>query len=574
MWHNPGTARRPRGIPGMPRRPVGVHAAGWGRGHRGASDARRGGRSGQPLGCRGRPRRGHWRRGEPQPRQPLRNDATDQPALVEVASERARRAAAVTGRATARAGKAAGRATAGASKATAKGVVVGAKFMGRGAKAGTERFRLFARSEGAAESGLSRVTEMQVLASAGDAAFTVALASTILALPLGQARGQVALFLVTTMAPFVVLAPLVGPLLDRWRHGRRWAIGTTLALRAFLSWVLAGVVADGSPWLLPLALLCLMATRAYAVALSAGIPLVRPDAISLVTANSRQSVATLMGMLLGAAVAAPIGRFGAPWSLRVAFLIYIGATVLAIRLPAAVDSQRTPPPDVATESPPAEPPSAEPPAAETPATEPSSAEGAGQGRRARARELRRLLPAAVRAALATASGAKALSGFVTLFLSFLLWDQPLPGISSVLALGLVVAAAGVGNALGSFAGNRIGDRSPTVIASAGLLAAIAVGALVTAYYSVPTLILLGLVSGAFGQLAKLCLDALIQDATDDETRAQVFSWSETRLQAAWVGGGALGIAMPLIARLGFGAVTAMLVGVLVAGIVIRSRSGT
>ena len=529
---------------------------------------------GSRLGAAAGPGAGTGAAGEPQPRQPLRNDATDQPALVEVASERARRAAAVTGRATARAGKAAGRATAGASKATAKGVVVGAKFMGRGAKAGTERFRLFARSEGAAESGLSRVTEMQVLASAGDAAFTVALASTILALPLGQARGQVALFLVTTMAPFVVLAPLVGPLLDRWRHGRRWAIGTTLALRAFLSWVLAGVVADGSPWLLPLALLCLMATRAYAVALSAGIPLVRPDAISLVTANSRQSVATLMGMLLGAAVAAPIGRFGAPWSLRVAFLIYIGATVLAIRLPAAVDSQRMPPPDVATESPPAEPPSAEPPAAETPATEPSSAEGAGQGRRARARELRRLLPAAVRAALATASGAKALSGFVTLFLSFLLWDQPLPGISSVLALGLVVAAAGVGNALGSFAGNRIGDRSPTVIASAGLLAAIAVGALVTAYYSVPTLILLGLVSGAFGQLAKLCLDALIQDATDDETRAQVFSWSETRLQAAWVGGGALGIAMPLIARLGFGAVTAMLVGVLVAGIVIRSRSGT
>ena len=55
-------------------------------------------------------------------------------------------------------------------------------------------------------------------------------------------------------------------------------------------------------------------------------------------------------------------------------------------------------------------------------------------------------------------------------------------------------------------------------------------------------------------------------------RQPVFSWSETRLQAAWVGGGALGIALPLIARLGFGAVTAMLVGVLVAGIVIRTRS--
>lgn len=496
-----------------------------------------------------------------------RAGATDQPALIDVAAERARRAAAATGRATARAGRVAGHATAVTSKATAKGVVAGAKLVGRGAKVGTGKFQGFARSQGADASGLSRVTEMQVLASAGDAAFTVSLASTILALPLGQARGQVALFLITTMAPFVVLAPLVGPLLDRWRHGRRWAIGSTLALRAFLSWVLAGVVADGSPWLLPLALLCLMATRAYAVALSAGIPLVRPDAITLVVANSRQSVATLIGMVLGAAVAAPVGRLGAPWSLRVAFVIYVVATVLAIRLPAAVDSARETPGAYAASPPPdssADPPSAD--ASADPMIEPTPS------RRERARELRRSLPAPVRAALTTASGAKVLSGFVTLFLSFLLWDQPLPGVSSVLALGLVGVAAGAGNGLGSFIGNRIGDRSPTVIASAALLVAIAAGLLVTLAYSLPTVVLLGLVSGAFGQLAKLCLDALIQDDTADSLRAQAFSWSETRLQAAWVGGGALGIAMPLVARLGFGVVTAVLVGVLVAGVVIRRRA--
>ena len=506
-----------------------------------------------------------------------RAGATDQPALIDVAAERARRAAAATGRATARAGRVAGHATAVTSKATAKGVVAGAKLVGRGAKVGTGKFQGFARSQGADASGLSRVTEMQVLASAGDAAFTVSLASTILALPLGQARGQVALFLITTMAPFVVLAPLVGPLLDRWRHGRRWAIGSTLALRAFLSWVLAGVVADGSPWLLPLALLCLMATRAYAVALSAGIPLVRPDAITLVVANSRQSVATLIGMVLGAAVAAPVGRFGAPWSLRVAFVIYVVATVLAIRLPAAVDSARetpspyaaSPPPDSSADPQPADPQPADPPPADPsadPMIEPTPS------RRERARELRRSLPAPVRAALTTASGAKVLSGFVTLFLSFLLWDQPLPGVSSVLALGLVGVAAGAGNGLGSFIGNRIGDRSPTVIASAALLVAIAAVLLVTLAYSLPTVVLLGLVSGAFGQLAKLCLDALIQDDTADSLRAQAFSWSETRLQAAWVGGGALGIAMPLVARLGFGVVTAVLVGVLVAGVVLRRRT--
>ncbi len=537
------------------------------------------------------------------PRQPLKNSPTDQPALVELAAARARRAATATGRATTRAGRAAGRATATTSRIAAKGVTTGARLVGRGATAGTQRFRGFARSQGAAESGLSRVTEMQVLASAGDAAFTVSLASTILALPIGQARGQVALFLVTTMAPFVLLAPLVGPLLDRWRHGRRWAIGTTLALRAFLSWVLAGALSDGSAWVLPLALLCLMATRAYAVALSAGIPLVRPDAITLVVANSRQSVATLIGMVLGAAVAAPIGRLGAPWSLRVAFAIYVVATVLAIRLPAAVDSQREAPTGYAgpsatdpTEpapaglsgpsvtdlpaSPPADPPigkldPADPTGSDSvPSTNagPAPAAQARHGRRERARALRMSLPAPVRAGLTTASGAKALSGFVTLFLSFLLWDQPLPGVSSVLALGLVGVAAGVGNGLGSLVGNRIGDRSPTVIASAALLVAIAALALVTFVYALPTLVLLGLVSGAFGQLAKLCLDALIQTATVDSVRAQVFSWSETRLQAAWVGGGALGIAMPLVARWGFGVVSAVLVGVLVAGVAIRSRA--
>ena len=47
--------------------------------------------------------------------------------------------------------------------------------------------------------------------------------------PTDEARGRVALFLVLTMAPFVLLAPLIGPLLDRFRHGRRWALGTTLA---------------------------------------------------------------------------------------------------------------------------------------------------------------------------------------------------------------------------------------------------------------------------------------------------------------------------------------------------------
>ena len=64
-------------------------------------------------------------------------------------------------------------------------------------------------------------------------------------------------------------------------------------------------------------------------------------------------------------------------------------------------------------------------------------------------------------------------------------------------------------------------------------------ALLTAvFYSLPTLVLLGLATGLFGQLAKLSLDALIQRDVDDDVRARVFSWSETILQAFWVVGGA------------------------------------
>lgn len=434
-------------------------------------------------------------------------------------------------------------------QAAGRGGLAGGRTVARRAGGGIHRFRNFTRSGGADESGLARVTEMQVLASAGDAAFTVSLASTVLALPIGQARGQVAIFLLTTMAPFVLLAPMVGPLLDRWRHGRRWAIGVTLAARAFLSWALAGVLADGSPWLLPLALLCLIAARTYAVALSAGIPLVRPASITLVTANSRQSIGTLVGMLVGVLLAAPVSRIGPEWSLRLAFVMYVTATVQAIRLPPTVDS----PPATHPGLPPASP---------------------ARPTRRRWRGVLRAgpLPPAVNAALVTAAGAKALSGFVTLFLGFLLWDQPLEGISSVLTLGLVVLTAGVGNGLGSLTGNRLGPRSPTVVAVTALVAATAVTVVTVVQYSLWTLLALGAVSGMFGQLAKLCLDALIQQLTPAGQHSRIFSWSETRLQAAWVAGGGLGIVMPLNATVGFAAMAATLVGVLIAAQLIRARA--
>jgi xanthine/uracil permease len=95
-------------------------------------------------------------------------------------------------------------------------------------------------------------------------------------------------------------------------------------------------------------------------------------------------------------------------------------------------------------------------------------------------------------------------------------------------------------------------------------------ALLTAvFYSLPTLVLLGLATGLFGQLAKLSLDALIQRDVDDHVRARVFSWCETILQAFWVVGGAIGITLPLLPVLGFAIVTAVVV--LACLVALRSR---
>ena len=148
-------------------------------------------------------------------------------------------------------------------------------------------------------------------------------------------------------------------------------------------------------------------------------------------------------------------------------------------------------------------------------------------------------------------------------------EHPLPGWSGPAVLAMVAGAAGVGNALGSVIGNRRRSPAPerlaTVVAGVAVLAAL----LTAVFYSLPTLVLLGLATGLFGQLAKLSLDALIQRDVDDHVRARVFSWSETILQAFWVVGGAIGITLPLLPVLGFAIVTAVVV--LACLVALRSR---
>ncbi|MEV8374719.1 MFS transporter [Kribbella sp. NPDC056861] len=396
---------------------------------------------------------------------------------------------------------------------------------GRAGKATGRRIQGLTGAQGARESGLSRLIELGFVNAAGDTAFAVSLAGTVFfAVPSSQARDRVALFLLLTMAPFALMAPLIGPVLDRFRHGRRWAIGATLGLRGFLVWSLAASIHNSSAWLYPAALGCLVASKAYGVTRASAVPRLLPKEIDLVTANSRISLAGVAGATVGAGIAGAFAAIGPQWSLRWAAVVYTVGLILAIRLPSRVDS-------------------------------PAGEEMTGTaGREAR----RRAITAAVSRGIRCNLGLRFVSGFLTMYLAFLLRDKPISGIDGALAAGAVIAAAGIGNSLGTLTGSLLKARKPEKVVLVVLLADAIVAVAVAVFYGFPLLIVLGLVAGLCSSLGKLSLDAMIQRDVPETVRTSVFARSETVLQLSWVIGGGCGILLPLIPRLGFGFLAAVL----------------
>ncbi|MEU5359949.1 MFS transporter [Streptomyces albidoflavus] len=423
--------------------------------------------------------------------------------------------------------------------------------------------RKVTHAQGAGESGLGRLIELHGVNGAGDVMITVALASTVFfSVPTDEARGRVALYLAVTMLPFTLLAPVVGPLLDRLPHGRRAAMAGSMLARAVLALVLSGAVATGSLEMYPAALGVLVASKAYGVVRSAVVPRLLPQGFSLVKANSRVT----LGGLLATGVAAPVGAglqmIGPGWPLYGACLLFLGGAFLSFRLPpkvdsargerrallaadeqhlaAAVDARWDP---VTTDD-------------KTDSTDNKEEEKDRDGERGKGKERRRKGPGlrtvgpAVTHALAANACVRCQSGFLIFFLAFLLREHPLTGQSAAVSLAVVGVAAGAGNALGTAVGAWLRARAPEVIivTVVGALVAVAVSAAV--FFGAAVVAVLGAVAGFTQALAKLSLDALIQRDVPELVRTSAFARSETLLQMAWVVGGAIGIALPLRGPLG------------------------
>ena len=135
-------------------------------------------------------------------------------------------------------------------------------------------------------SPFSKLALAHAIGVSGDIFVTVALADSIFfSADPGAARPKVLLYLFFTMAPFAIVAPVLGPFIDRSRGGRRLLFMASCAGRALLCLFMAANIKGLA--LYPLAFGSLVLSKGQGIAKSALVPAVVDDESELVRANSR-----------------------------------------------------------------------------------------------------------------------------------------------------------------------------------------------------------------------------------------------------------------------------------------------
>ncbi|WP_103384227.1 MFS transporter [Pseudonocardia dioxanivorans] len=380
------------------------------------------------------------------------------------------------------------------------------------AERGVRTFHRAATADGADRSGLTALTYATMMTYAVDAAVTVALANTLFfAAASAESKSNVALYLAITVAPFAVVAPVIGPLLDRLQRGRRAALAVSFAGRAVLAVVMA---LNYENWLLyPAALGTMVLSKSYMVLKAAVTPRVLPETITLTTTNSRLTTFGLVaGGVFGGVAGGVAWMFGSSGALYYTAALAVVGVWLCVRIPRWVEVT----------------------AGEVPAA-----------LRTTRRGKRRPMGRGVVTALWGNASIRILTGFLALFVAFVVKEQTEHDPSRQLFLiGIVGAAAGIGGFVGNAAGARSAfGHADTVVVSCigGVVCSTVVAAIIP---GIMTAAIVGLVGSTASALSKVCLDAVVQRDLPEESRASAFGRSETVLQLAWVFGGALGVLLP------------------------------
>lgn len=352
-----------------------------------------------------------------------------------------------------------------------------------------------------------RLLGVNAASTAADTLVAIALAGTLFfSVPAAEARANVALYLLVTLAPFAVLAPALGSILARVPTAYRHGLIVSGAMRAVVALVLAPEV--DSFWLFPLTFLLLVLSRLFAISRASLLPVALDRPESLVSANATLAQT---GVVAGA-LAAPIGIGAAqllgPWS------VLVLAAVAAAASAAAAAALPTPP---------------------------------AVPQRRSAPSLRRVVrgagvPARVRYAQLATAGVRLLNGFLLLLLAFAFRESS----AGLLDFGAILAAAGAGYFIAAIASpwleRRLREEPMVVVA----LAVEAAAAFIAAErFGIGVAAALATAAGTAWGTAKFAFDGLLQSSLPPDARGIAFTRSETVFAIAWVVGALIPVGLPV-----------------------------
>jgi MFS family permease len=330
---------------------------------------------------------------------------------------------------------------------------------------------------------------------------TVSLAGTLFfEVGAKQARPNVILYLLFTMAPFAIVAPIIGPYLDRTRGGRRALIAASMVGRAGLCALMA--THTKSYALYPLAFGSLVLSKGQTVAKSALVPAVVSDQKDLVRANSRLALIAVVGGAIAAPFATSILRLlGSPWVLRLGGVIFLFGTLAAFGIPRAKQV----------------------------------------GKQETVDERQQLhIPSIVVAG--TAMGLmRGVVGFFTFFAAFALKKAGEPAY----IYGVVIIASAVGGLIGVVLAPMLRKKTREEWVLAGALLVPTVPLVYAARnYGRISLMFAAAAVAASAACGRLAFDSLLQRDGADAARGRAFARYETRFQLTWVIGGVIAVLYP------------------------------
>lgn len=179
---------------------------------------------------------------------------------------------------------------------------------------------------------LSRVHALQ---ASGNAAIAVALANSLFfSIDPTAARSSIISYLLLSVAPFVLVAPMIGPAIDKIRSGHKVVLISLLFAMTLTSFGMIGRMQTF--FVFPLAFAVLVFGKGYAVAKAAIMPMIVRSNDELVPKNSRLAVLTGVMSFVGAipaALASIVG--GASWTVGLAMIQFLFAALIAFKLPSS-----------------------------------------------------------------------------------------------------------------------------------------------------------------------------------------------------------------------------------------------